>query len=228
MRRLSTSASIILALISSAGCGTGLFPTTRTAVEQACLTASDGMWVCGLDNENCDLAAETINAVMQARDMLGYPRNGVEQLFCNDPLGGQRDCTCIRAAIDYVFGDAPEDPTFDICRFNIDKDPSEMPNYEAGLAAAQAEAVDGHCAVEDQTIETGVCTNKPIRYVYYHSYFGFDRGYYDAETGAFLAWESATDVYLGCNGSHYWPVRIDCEDRTTTEIICAPPMGNSP
>jgi hypothetical protein len=59
------------------------------------------------------------------------------------------------------------------------------------------------------------------RVLYYGSGFSIERRYYD-RSGQFLALETAGDGGQGpsCNGSAYWPVRVECENAKATNVVC--------
>lgn len=216
--RSITLITIIVAFTFSNGCELGLFSATRSAIDSACDNEEARSLFCPFDGTDCNVAEAAIEQITSVKNF-GLPRNGALELLCNVYRENDYDCACEALVVDFVYEDEPEDPDFDICYVNVDRDIEDFDDYETDLSAIRVSLVDGDCEDEFRRIETGLCGDGSIRFIGDFR-IGFQIRYFDAETGAFVALEGATDVYAGCNGTNYWPIRIDCADRIVTEVIC--------
>ena len=124
----------------------------------------------------------------------------------------------------------------DACLLDGQGSVEDYSNYDDALAALRAQPCAPPCyEYPGHYTLTGECDGKQILLLEsgeaWYLVVGQDvrdqrhvweTRYYDAETGQFLALEHGGDAISPedeCGGTYYWPVNVECTERTVTEFL---------
>lgn len=124
----------------------------------------------------------------------------------------------------------------DACLLDGQGSVEDYSNYDDALAALRAQPCAPPCyEYPGHYTLTGECDGKQILFLESGEAWYLVAGqdvrdqrhvwetrYYDAETGQFLALEHGGDAISPedeCWGTYYWPVNVECTERTVTEFL---------